>query len=149
MYKNAGAYSSVPSPGNPVQSEAWALVEAAKRMAEAILNSDNEAARATLRLNWRLWTIFQADLSENEDRVPPQIRENMLRLCQFVDKATVKLLAEPTAEGINNLVNINRNIAQGLLASAEHAVEVSQGAGVQAAAPAEAPARGQMLSTGA
>lgn len=141
---NSTGYSSTPAPGNPAQSEAWALVEAAKRMAEAVLNGDNEAARAALRLNWRLWTIFQAELSENETLVPDQIRENMLRLCLFVDKTTVTLLAEPTPEGINNLVNINRNIAQGLMASAERAQEQAP-----AVAAVEAPPRGQALSIGA
>lgn len=146
---NKTGYSSTPAPGSPAHSEAWALVEAAKRMAEAILNGDKDAARAALRLNWRLWTIFQAELSENEVSTPPQIRENMLRLCQFVDKITVSLLADPTPEGVNNLVNINRNIAQGLLASAERAVEAEQPAGATLTPAEAAQLRGQMLSTGA
>jgi flagellar protein FlaF len=126
-------YSNIPSPGYPAQTESWAMIEAAKRMAEAVLNGDVEAMRASLRLNWRLWTIFQAALSESEEGIPAEIRENMLRLSLFVDKHTVASLVEPTPERLNTLVNINRNIAQGLMAGMQRAAEA------QSAAQAEMP----------
>lgn len=131
MYPSNG-YSNIPAAGYPAQTESWAMIEAAKRMAEAVLNGDIEAMRSSLRLNWRLWTIFQAALSESEGGVPQEIRENMLRLCLFVDKHTVASLAEPTPERLNTLVNINRNIAQGLLAGMQRAAEA------EGAAPADA-----------
>lgn len=126
-------YSNIPAPGSPAHTESWAMIEAAKRMAEAVLNGDKEAMRSSLRLNWRLWTIFQASLSETEEGIPQDIRENMLRLCLFVDKHTVASLAEPTPERLNTLVNINRNIAQGLLAGMQRNVEAE---GEMPAAPA-------------
>jgi len=136
-------YGAAPQPGNPTYSEAWALVEAARRMAVPITRGDvteNEAlrdeARTALRLNWRLWTIFQTELSvEDSNVVPTQLRENMLNLCNFVDKQTVDCIGEPTAEKISALIDINRNIAQGLLESLNSAIDASDDA---AASKAEA-----------
>ena len=115
-----GGYSAIPNPGIPANSEAWALVEAARRMSEAARSPDTvEDLREALRLNWRLWTLFQANLSLEECQVPDEVRGNMLSLCNFVDKRTVQVLPQPTQESIKVLVDINRNIASGLMASAQ------------------------------
>jgi flagellar protein FlaF len=114
-------YDRVPEPGSPAQTEAWALLEAAKRLAAAIVHGpDNnketrELRKKALRLNWRLWTIFQAELTMERPDLDPLIRRNMLTLCQFVDKHTVGALFKPTAEALSTLIDINRNIASGLL----------------------------------
>lgn len=70
----------------------------------------------TARLNWRLWTIFQADLSDETAEIPPDVRVNMLKLCNFVDKQTVDILAKPQPSKFKVLINVNRQIAAGLLA---------------------------------
>ncbi|MGE5514875.1 MAG: flagellar biosynthesis regulator FlaF [Bacteroidota bacterium] len=115
-YPNSrGGYSNAPVPGNPRQSEAWALTEAARRISEAKERHGAGAEfLAAIRLNWRLWTIFQAELSSAESQVPDEIRGNMLSLCNFVDKVTVDIIAEPTVDKANILITINRHIAAGL-----------------------------------
>lgn len=115
-YPNSrGGYSNAPVPGNPRQSEAWALTEAARRIFDAKERYGAGAEfLAAIRLNWRLWTIFQAELSSAESQVPDEIRGNMLSLCNFVDKVTVEIIAEPTVEKADILITINRHIAAGL-----------------------------------
>ena len=39
----------------------------------------------------------------------------MLTLCNFVDKHTVGALVEPTPEKLSVLIDLNRNIASGLM----------------------------------
>jgi len=73
-----------------------------------------DARKASLRLNWRLWTIFQAELTTERSDVPEDLRINMLTLCKFVDKHTVGALVNPTPEAMTVLIDINRNIAAGL-----------------------------------
>lgn len=107
-------YQSRPEPGNPRQTEAWALTEAARRINEA-KSKDAQELLAAVRLNWKLWTIFQAELSSPTCEVPKQIRENMLSLCGFVDKISVALIAEPDPGEVEPLISINRHIARGLL----------------------------------
>lgn len=121
-------YSSVPLPGSPSHTEAWALTEAARRIAVALQNmADSDEMgmpaakrilRDALRLNWRLWTIFQAELTLDTNPIPFAIRQNMLILCQFVDNHTIKCLGEVDPEDIKTIIDINRNIAQGLLEGA-------------------------------
>jgi flagellar protein FlaF len=40
----------------------------------------------------------------------------MLTLCNFVDKRTVEIIADPKPHLVDVLVSVNRNIAAGLLA---------------------------------
>ena len=67
-----------------------------------------------VRLNWRLWTIFQAELLDPESTVPVDIRTNLLTLAQYIDKHTVDFLAKPTPDKLDTLININRELATGL-----------------------------------
>lgn len=109
------SYENVPKPGNPRQSEAWALTEAARRIADAkARHGIGPEFLAAVRLNWRLWTIFQAELSSENSPVPLDVRGNMLSLCNFVDKATVDIISEPALEKAEILITINRHIAAGL-----------------------------------
>lgn len=76
---------------------------------------DKRAISETARLNWRLWTILQAEICAPECPLPEDLRVNMLNLCNFVDKHMVDVLAGPTADKLDVMININRQIAAGLL----------------------------------
>jgi flagellar protein FlaF len=102
---------------NARDTEAQALLEAARRLDAVTKGEDRDAYRAALRLNWRLWTIIQADVSSDESPLPDEIRQNILSLSVFIDKHTVKALAEPDVGKLGILVDINRNIAAGLMAN--------------------------------
>ncbi|NQV45469.1 MAG: hypothetical protein HQ501_11220 [Rhodospirillales bacterium] len=117
-------YARAPKPGIPTYTEAWALIEAARRMATASDHAnrddikDRNKLRDAIRLNWRLWTIFQAEMSTDDNNsVPDEIQVNMLTLCKFVDHHTVDTLTDLSPEKIGTLIEINRNIAAGLLES--------------------------------
>jgi len=118
------AYARAPKPGIPTYTEAWALIEAARRMATASDHAnrddikDRNKLRDAIRLNWRLWTIFQAEMSTDDNSsVPDEIQINMLTLCKFVDHHTIDTLTDLSPEKIGTLIEINRNIAAGLLES--------------------------------
>lgn len=108
------AYSNIPSPGNPRETEAWALTETARRIAEAQRRNDEAAFLDAVRLNWRLWTIFQAEIAGDDSPLPQELRQNMLSLCNFVDKATVDIIAEPAMDKATILITVNRHLAAGL-----------------------------------
>lgn len=145
-YQQQTSYNQVPPPGNPTYSEAWALVEAARRMAApieygAIDDPENlSKLREALRLNWRLWTIFQTELSLEDGPVPDNIRGNMLNLCNFVDKHTVETLNEPTVERVSTLIEVNRQIANGLLDSLQQALDANEAAAGEQQQDNSAPA---------
>ncbi len=135
-------YQRTPEPGNPSRSEAWALLESARQLNQAKDASIDEF-RAALRANWRLWTIFQASLLEPECTMPEAPRSNLLGLANFIDKTTVELLANRDPAKVDALININRQISEGLLegarASAARAAPAPAGAPV-ATTPAATPA---------
>ncbi|HZT89955.1 MAG TPA: flagellar biosynthesis regulator FlaF [Stellaceae bacterium] len=102
----------------PQQAEAWALTTAARRLSEAKGSGDSETILTAVRLNWRLWTIFQSNLADPDCGVPDEIRGNLLSLANFIDKRSVALLLDADPQKVDVLININRQIAAGLLGDA-------------------------------
>lgn len=124
--------------GNPRSTEARALIEAARRLSDArqMIEHDPEAYRTALRLNWRLWTIIQCDVASPENPLPSDLKANIISLSIFVDKQTLSALGDPAAAKLNSLIDINRNIAAGLMTRPD-----------QPAAP-QAPASGKVAAGG-
>lgn len=157
---STSSYSSVPAAGSPSHSEAWALIEAARRIAGALekaarvddlsLPAANRELRDAIRLNWRLWTIFQAELTLETNPIPMDMRRNMLTLCQFVDNHTISCMGDLNPEKIKTLIDINRNIAQGLLEGLNNALEKSAASSPQnQSEKVAAPISGGTLNTNA
>lgn len=67
-----------------------------------------------LRFNQRLWTFFQSELLEEGNPLPAQLRQDLLSLSAFVDKRTFEVMAYPVKEKLTVLININKQIADGL-----------------------------------
>lgn len=67
-----------------------------------------------LRYNQRLWTFFQAELTEEGNSLPVSIKQDLLNLAKFIDKHTFGVMAAPEKAKLDVLININRNIAEGL-----------------------------------
>ena len=84
---------------------------------------DRRKMRDAMRLNLRIWTIIQAEQTAGDNQLPDPIRQNILTLCKFIDKHSVDAMIEPTAEKAAVLININRNIAAGLLGSTEDEID--------------------------
>ena len=114
---------------SPREVEAMAFTKAALMLEDAkkLTNNIAEFSKA-LRFNHLLWTIIQADLTDPENQLPPEIKANVMSLSIFVDKQTTKALRSSAANDLDVLININRNLAAGLRTSP------------QAAAPAQAEA---------
>jgi flagellar protein FlaF len=101
---------------SPEQTLAWGLTTTARRLAAVQAEgTPREEILDAVRLNWRLWTIIQAEQSDPENATPKQIRESLLNLSNYVDKRSLEMLAKPDRSKLEILININRNIAAGLL----------------------------------
>lgn len=118
---------------SPREVEAMAFTKAALMLEDAKTKTGDidEYAKA-LRFNHLLWTIIQADLTEPDNQLPPEIKANVMSLSIFVDKQTTKALRSSAPADLDVLININRNLAAGLRTKPETA---------EAAAPAGGPAR--------
>jgi flagellar protein FlaF len=96
----------------PRRVESDALIKSASALAQA--QNDLTLLEDALQRNKLLWAIIAGDISETSHPIPTDIKINILRLAEIVFKRTVLLIAEPDAEKINLLININKQIAAGL-----------------------------------
>lgn len=71
-----------------------------------------------LRYNQRLWTFFQAELTDENNSLPVALKQDLLNLAKFVDRHTFGVMANPASSKLDVLININRNIAEGLSGNA-------------------------------
>lgn len=98
--------------------EASVLMKAALLLAEVKEQWDtpqlDERLDVALRNNQRIWTVFQAELTEPDNPMPVEIKRNLLSLSVFVDRRTFELMAKPEREKLDILIAINKNIAAGL-----------------------------------
>jgi flagellar protein FlaF len=99
----------------PREVEAMAFTKAALLLEDAKKSIGNITEYSkSLRFNHLLWTIIQADLTDPENQLPPEIKANVMSLSIFVDKQTTKALRSTSATDLDVLININRNLAAGL-----------------------------------
>jgi flagellar biosynthesis activator protein FlaF len=71
-----------------------------------------------LRFNQRIWTFFQVSLMEEGNRLPNEIKAQVLALSGFVDRRIFEIMAFPEADKLSALIAINTNVAAGLKGSA-------------------------------
>lgn len=100
--------------------EASVLIKAAHKLKHCKDNWDSpdiqERLDEALKYNQKLWSFFQAELTRPDHPMPKKLREDLLSLSLFIDKRTFEIMASPTPERLDILININLNIAAGLSA---------------------------------
>lgn len=73
-----------------------------------------------LTYNRKLWMLFFDTAIENPDERPDDLRNNIVNLCNFIFKRSLNILSEPSKEKLNVLIDINRQVAAGLMARKEN-----------------------------
>jgi flagellar protein FlaF len=101
--------------------EAQALTKAALQLKKCQNSWDPDDQNGnrfkSLEYNQRIWTILQAELANEDNPLPKQLRQDLLSLSLFVDKRIFEVMAFPSPEKLDMLININLNIAAGLRSS--------------------------------
>jgi flagellar protein FlaF len=82
--------------------ENWDAADRDKKLVDAI------------KFNQKVWSFFQAELSDLENPLPKKLRENILNLSIFLDKQLFEVLAYQDPEKLDIIIDINFNIAAGL-----------------------------------
>jgi len=92
-----------------------AFIKASAMMEESQRNSEDGALRAqALRFNQLFWNILQADILDSENKLPNEIKANIMSLSIFVDKQTSIAMRSTSPGDLDILISINRNLASGL-----------------------------------
>ncbi len=79
-----------------------------------------------LTYNRKLWMLFFDTAIENPDDRPVDLRNNIVNLCNFIFKRSLNIVSEPSREKLRVLVDINREIAAGLLQGAKTAPKAKE-----------------------
>ncbi|HPX60570.1 MAG TPA: flagellar biosynthesis regulator FlaF [Deltaproteobacteria bacterium] len=67
-----------------------------------------------IKFNQKVWSFFQAELSDPENPLPKKLREDILNLSIFVDKRLFEAMGQPDPEKLSIVIDIDFNIAAGL-----------------------------------
>jgi flagellar protein FlaF len=103
---------------SPRNLEASLLLEAAARL-QAVRDDwygKGSNLDHALRYNRRLWTVFMTAVTSKDNPLPKEIRQNVANLGLFVMKQTIAMIGDPKPDQLSSLIDINREIAGGLLA---------------------------------
>jgi flagellar protein FlaF len=121
MKKAAQIYGSVGRQiSNPRELEANLLLDAASRL-QAVKDGwsgRSENLNIALQYNRRLWTFFLSAVTNSENPLSADVRQNVANLGLFVCNHTLQILADPRPEKLGSLIDINRELAAGLLGRA-------------------------------
>jgi flagellar protein FlaF len=99
---------------SPRQLEANLLLKAAAKLVHESWREKPIGLNEALTYNRRLWTVFIDSVIEDDNRLPPQLRQNIASLGIFVMGETFSLMTKPKPDHLLSLININRGIAAGL-----------------------------------
>jgi flagellar biosynthesis activator protein FlaF len=104
----------------PRQLEAMLLLEAAAKL-QAVRDSWHEKPMGldeAILYNRRLWIIFIDAVRRDDNQLPVEVRDNLLRLGVYIMAETFSLMTEPKPRHLESIIKINRNLAAGLRARA-------------------------------
>jgi len=104
----------------PRQLEASLLLKAASQLQEVHDNwsDDTSTLESVLHYNRRLWTVFVGAVAEEDSPLPVEIRNNVASLGVFIFKHSLEVQEDPSPEKLLALININKEVAAGLHATA-------------------------------
>ena len=103
------------------ETESRVLAQAALKLKDCQDNWDGEDRNSrldeALKYNQRIWSVFQSELAREDNPLPGQLKQNLLRLGVFIDRRIFETMAFPAPEKLTAVININRNISAGLRGS--------------------------------
>jgi len=121
MQSAAQTYKSVArQTSSPRDLEASLLLQAAARLQSAhdSWGEDKSKLDDALLYNRKLWSVFLVEMTNEDNPMPRELRQNVANIGLFVMNHTVSVLKDPKREQLGSLININREIAAGLLGRA-------------------------------
>lgn len=129
--KAADAYSTTAAETDQRALEGRILLKAAQKLEDLArrLQAEGTVSRddigEALNYNQKLWQLFVEDMMKPEHPLPQEIKNNVASLALFVFKRTHEILIDTKPEKFQALVNINRNIASGLMKKPAQAAAAS------------------------
>ncbi|OPZ78448.1 MAG: flagellar biosynthesis regulatory protein FlaF [Alphaproteobacteria bacterium ADurb.Bin438] len=103
------------------EDEAYSLVLSANAMKKAIESKNNEIINLSLDNNLKLWVAIKTVVKRQDEKMPKDAKESLLKLIEYVISKTFELSKEFTEKGMESLIKTNIQVSQGLLEGSEDA----------------------------
>ncbi len=103
---------------DPREFDASILLKAASRFQRLRDNwedGDRKELAEALLYNRKIWTVYATSAAELDHPLPREIKQNIANLAIFIFNRTLEIQVKPEARLLDALININRQIAAGLL----------------------------------
>ncbi|MGH1455693.1 MAG: flagellar biosynthesis regulator FlaF [Alphaproteobacteria bacterium] len=132
--KASGAYdtNAQAHAGSQREMEGRILLKSNKQLQLVLDNWENRAKdqlEEALTYNRQIWMLFYDTALENKDGGRPNdLRSNIVNLANFIFKREMDILANPEPKKLEILLNINREVAAGLMVNNEAAPAPSSSA---------------------
>ncbi|MDP2204924.1 MAG: flagellar biosynthesis regulator FlaF [Alphaproteobacteria bacterium] len=117
----ADAYGNTAAETDQRALEGKVLLKSARQLEELAKRLDGEEKVPltdigdAVEYNRKLWMVFVNDAMNEAHPLPQDLKNNIASLGVFVFKRSTDILVEPTPGKIQTLIDINRNIAAGLM----------------------------------
>lgn len=98
----------------PNDIDAMVLKTAAEKLLDVQATPNEDVFEEVLLYNQLIWTVIQSEMTA-EHPLPVEIKANLISLSLFIDNQTDKAIGSRDPKMLDSLVNINRNIAAGLM----------------------------------
>ncbi len=134
FFQASGAYGAakMAETGDQRSLEAQILLKSATQL-EMIANRykngekvKREELNDALEFNRKLWTLFVSDTMNPEHPLPKEIKNNIASLGVYIFKRTMDILIDTTPEKFKILIDINRNIASGLMKQQKNTIKAAK-----------------------
>jgi len=89
----------------------------AAKMKAALASGESSEICESVQNDYRLWLVFFSDIERNPDRLPADLRNNIIRLCHFVFSKAVEAMFG-NCSLVTTMIEINRLLANGLRSQA-------------------------------
>lgn len=111
----ANAYGqSVRRIETPNDIDAMVLKTAADKLLAVQETPNEDIFEEVLLYNQLIWTVIQSEMTA-EHPLPVEIKANLISLSLFIDNQTDKAIGSRDPKMLDSIININRNIAAGLM----------------------------------
>lgn len=78
-------------------------------------DEDRSDFDAAILYNRKLWTVLSVAATDADNELPHDIKKNIALIAVFIFNRSLDLIFEPQKDALNALIDINQNIAMGLM----------------------------------
>ena len=118
MQHAAQAYAKVATEtASPRDLEARLLLKAAAKLQsvhDAWDGRKPEALDNAVQYNKRLWSVLLDSVTQDDNKLPEPVRDNLTRLGVYVMAETFSLMTKPKPDHLKKIIKVNRSLAAGL-----------------------------------